>query len=377
MQDSIVNFLHCPSEETSWDHTEWSSQSAFAVGCGRNSANRTHSIYAIDLNKKCYQQIVAGEELRYPYLWTGGVIAPSNFSLDSIGHYNDPSTSSHQDWFASKLLLFWKYFNSLEVIALGSSTTLNGFDPAEIIGLKSINLGYPGGDLAGEKELILHYIIPHCPKIKVICSGLDPGWLRNINGDFSWIQHGVGQSKGYSYDSAYLFWPNGVNNEFKNIMATIPLSHPECDANRGIVSEETGWGWGPNPPQLPTDYSLTWSFYDNNCQNNFTTIRMLADTLKKTDIHWIIINYPVAPYYVNTDAYSYWGPSRETAYDIISQLKRIEDSNPYFHLYDANNNGNHDYGESEAADKNHLNLFGAEKLTGRVDTLIDSILKKQ
>ena len=72
-----------------------------------------------------------------------------------------------------------------------------------------------------------------------------------------------------------------------------------------------------------------------------------------------------------------WGPLRETAVQVLNQLRFIEASNPYFHLYDANIDGNHDYEDREAFDYDHLCAVGAGKLTRRLDTLIDSILSKK
>jgi hypothetical protein len=52
----------------------------------------------------------------------------------------------------------------------------------------------------------------------------------------------------------------------------------------------------------------------------------------------------------------------------------MEKTNPYFHFYNANLNGNHDYTGEEAQDGNHLCPPGAQKLTARVDSLIQSLV---
>jgi hypothetical protein len=56
-------------------------------------------------------------------------------------------------------------------------------------------------------------------------------------------------------------------------------------------------------------------------------------------------------------------------------MRRLESTNPYFHFYDANCDGNHDYGDAEAYDPNHLSEFGVTKLSTRLDSIISTILK--
>ena len=86
---------------------------------------------------------------------------------------------------------------------------------------------------------------------------------------------------------------------------------------------------------------------------------------------------PESPYYRSTDFYGRHGPSRETGKAIVSQLKTLQDSvYGYFHFYDANLEGNHDYADSEAADFDHLCPLGARKLSVRLDSLVKAILNQ-
>jgi hypothetical protein len=88
-----------------------------------------------------------------------------------------------------------------------------------------------------------------------------------------------------------------------------------------------------------------------------------------------MIDYPVSPYYKNTEYYGPFGPSRTTAHEITHALRVLEISNRFFHLYDANMDGNHDYADAEAGNENHLVYAGAEKLSARLDSLIHEILQ--
>ena len=52
----------------------------------------------------------------------------------------------------------------------------------------------------------------------------------------------------------------------------------------------------------------------------------------------------------------------------------LESQNPSFHYYDAHNEGNHDYTDSDALDCSHLSYTGALKLSARVDSVLMTIL---
>jgi uncharacterized protein (TIGR02171 family) len=370
----IAKCIRCPGSEQSWDNPEWTNQVQFAVSCGRNSADEAHSIYIVDLQNGIYQPIVTGIELQQPYCWIGFLAPnPHNYSLDSIGRYNEPPSGQHQDYLSSKFLAFWKHFDTLEVIALGSSQALCGFDPQRITGLKAFNMAAPGGGLLGQESIISNYVFKHCQKIRVICSSLDPGWLGNPDGDFSW-NAGVPQSKGYNYDRNNNFWQDSVTSDFRQIINLIPLAIPACDSNMGLMTlSSPGW-WGPNPP--PCGGSISWDTTDINYQRNLSSIIIMSDTFRVHGVHWIMIDYPMSPYYKNTEYYGPFGPSRTTAHEITQNLRALEASNRFFHLDDANMDGNHDYTSAEAGNENHLVYAGAEKLSTRVDSLIHAILQQ-
>ena len=370
MNDSITDYVHCPDGEKSWDNTEWSNQSRFAVGCGRNSADQAHAIYIIDINYKNVQVLMTGSELQQPFLWAAHSI-PIQF--DSLGLYNEPLNGGYaQVCLSTKFLMFWRLFDSLEVAITGSSMAQMGIDPGKFTGgLKTYNLATACCDLPGQKNLILHYLCKHSSKLKVICSSLDPGWFGNIDADYSW-KEGVGQSKGFLYDSCHSFWSDGVSQNLKEIISQVPVPKPEDTVNMGFYGVRSV-NWGIDTPVC--NGSITWTVADTNCQNSLATIRMLADTLRNKGVHWILINFPVSPYYKNTQAYSTWGPSWQTAHDILQSLRQIDSTNDYFHFYDANDDGNHDYNSTiDAFDEDHLSSLGAAKLSMRVDSIIHLIL---
>jgi hypothetical protein len=364
-----VNYIHCPSGEQSWDNPKWSNQPGFAVGCGRNSAEQAHAIYAIDLDKKSFLQIVTGTELQEPFLWTG-----VSFIIDSFGMYNDPPTTLYQSELATKILMCWRLYDTIEVAMIGSSQAQGGFDPSKINGLAAYNLASKGGDLLTQKNVILNYLLPYWKKLKYICSSLDIGWLCYSDGDVNWGS-GFGNSKGFKYDSCHDFWVKNFSsdedNTLRSLIKLVPIPVPSETLNSGFVMNSPQ-GWGGNPPPIQGD--LTWTVNDVNFQQNLATIRMIADSLRDRQIHWIVVNFPVSPYYRNSAAYSVKGPSWQTAHDILDTLRKIDFANEYFHFYDANKDGNHDYDSADAYDQNHMSYLGGRKLSIRVDSIIHTIL---
>ena len=68
--------------------------------------------------------------------------------------------------------------------------------------------------------------------------------------------------------------------------------------------------------------------------------------------------------------------SMATAKSIIDYFKNKEKTCPYFHVYDANNDGNHDYTSNDFSDKQHLCPSGAAKFSKRLDSIVVKILGK-
>jgi hypothetical protein len=374
MAGRILEYMRCPSGEQSWDGVEWSNQVRFGVGCGRNGAGQAHAVYAIDLEKTNSKPLVTGTEIQQPYLLADHSISNE---LDSLGRYNDPSIGGDpQTVLATKLLMFWRFVDSLEIAVIGSSQALFGFDPGIFAreGLTALNMASPVGDLHMQSDIILNYLLKHCPDLKIICSSVDVGWLNVPNGDHSWSK-GVGQSNGYKFDSCHDFWSAGVPRYFYEIINQVPFAYPLNISDLGFLAE-VPQGWGDSLPPNMGGNTLTWDTSDVNYRHNLATIGMLADTLRLRRIHWIMINFPSSPNYKNTSAYTPFGPSRPTGHAIISDIKKLDAANDYFDVYDANNDGDHDYGDTDAADFNHLSVYGAAKLTGRIKVKIDSILNR-
>jgi hypothetical protein len=333
----------------------------------------------MDLDRRNFKQLVTGTELRQPYLWIGFLVPnPCGFALDSIGRYNDlPCGGAAQADLVSMILWHWRLYDTIEVAMIGSSQANGGFNPSKIKDLAAFNLASIGADLLVQKNFILHYLLPHSTKMKIICSSLDIGWLWYPDGDhpfgdMGW-KIGVGNSKGFKYDSCHDFWGSDTSiNGIRDIIKCIPIPVPGETLSLGWGASGSE-GWGGDPPLIQTD-NLEWTVNDTDFRKNLASIRMVADSARIRKVHWIVVNFPVSPHYRNTEAYAMFGPSWQTARCILDSLREISLTNEYFHLYDANNDGNHDYDDADALNENHLSFLGAEKLSGRIDSIIHAIL---
>jgi hypothetical protein len=371
MADSIVNYIHCPAGEQEWDNPKWSNQPRFAVGCGRNSAEQAHAIYAIDLESKTSEQIVTGTELQQPYLWMeGGSVF--NFSLDSLGMYYDPPTNGFAAPLSWGMHLFWQKHNDLEVVVTGSSQALEGID-CSMIGLPSLNISYMGCGISGEDMLIRDYILLHCPNIKVICIGMGCRWMADPGGNYyDLATFGVTLTKGFLYDQSHQFWAKGLPPQFEEIANNAPFINCCQIDTFGFLPYECS-GWGPDTPECAA--RLDWDTSDAIYKTNFALLKSLIEDISALHIHVITIVFPEQPGFIKyTDCFAFSGPSKSTGFAIMDQLKSLGNGNLYYHFYDAYQNGNNDYVYSDFSDVSHLCVDGAKKLASRLNDTIHAIL---
>ena len=373
--DSITNFLGCPNGE--WDNPEWSNQARFAVATCRNSSDQAHGIYAIDLNSHGYRAAATGTELQQPYWWIGRILEnPFNLALDSIGYYDDPPVENGQRQLASMMHFFWQRHNDLDLIFVGNSLIQGGIDGSIFTGYKALNIAGSGLGLLGASDIINDYIVPHAHKVKVIGINIPFYTFAYPLGEVSpesW-SNSFCRSIGYLYDKNHNFWKDSLPAGFEKTIAATP--YPQTDV--GIDSLGLApWacdGYGGQNPDISG--SIDWTVTDSNYLKNFDTFVKIIEKTSVYGIHLIAINFPESPYYKQTDHYLCAGPSWETGKAVLAQLKNLENNYPYFHVYDAYQDGNHDYTDGEAHDFNHLCPVGAKKLSQRLDTLIRKILSR-
>ena len=374
--DSITKWYLCPAGEDSWDNPQWSNTKNFAVACARNPAGYAHAVYVVNLHDSIYTRIIEGTELAQPCLWVNPAAPdnPDNLDLDSLGQYNKPDITTSMNEFALRMYGFWKKHSIMEIVFTGSSHTANSINPACFSGTPVYNMAFSGAPFYVTQNIIKNYVLNQCPSVKLIGCDIIPGTL--IQTEYYTTSTLLNQSIGYIYDKNHDFWKNRLPACFTALMAKSQCPFVANVDTLGLDTQMCN-NWGGTNPLPFSPIATQWTTDDSMYQNNFNRIKQLAQFLSQNKIHFLMYITPENPSFRNTDSYAYHGPNRSVATTIIAQIKALEDTFPeYFHFYDANIGGYHDYADSEAANVDHLCPRGATKFSHRIDSVIHVILKE-
>jgi len=375
--DSIVGWYKYPDGESSWDNPEWSNNSDFAIATGCNGSDVPDAIYIIGLKSAAYQKIVSGTMLAEPVLWIApGSLADTgandSLNLDSLGQYDDPAVSYNVSVLTKRMQGFWKHCDSMKVVFLGSSHTSYGIDPNYFTANQVANMSIFGGPFSMAELLITHYLLNHSPSLKLVGCDLIPATMNWPDYFTPWQL--IGSNVGFNYDENHGYWRTGLPANFKELVALAPCpSLPSVDTLGSDHGAQCS-GWGGSSPDL-SGGGTGWSTDDPQYQTNFAILKDVARLLYANKVHFLLYITPESPYYKNTDSYARYGPSWPTEEAVVARIKALQDTFPgYFHFYDANLDGNHDYADSEASDCEHLCPVGAQKLSRRMDSVVTFIL---
>jgi hypothetical protein len=378
-KDSMISWYKYPNGENSWDNPAWSNNANFAIATGCNSSDASHDLYILGLKSTEYQKIVSGTFLAEPTLWiapgsVATISANDSLALDSLGQYDDPALSYNIGVLTKRMQGFWKNHNAMNVVFLGSSHTSYDIDPNYFTVNQVANMSIFGGLFYVAKLLITQYLLYHSPSLRLVGCDLIPATMNRTDYFSSWPL--IDNNLGFNYDQNHGYWKTGLPNNFEYLIALAP-----CPALPGVDTlgaDHTAQcsGWGGSSPDL-SGGGTAWSTDDPQYEINFAVIKDVASLLYSNRVHFLMYITPESPYYKNTNSYGRYGPNWQTAEAIITRIKALQDTFPgYFHFYDANLDGNHDYADSEASDCEHLCGAGAQKLSRRMDSVVTFILSR-
>jgi len=369
-----VHHWYRAPENLIWDHPRWSNNTDFAAATTQNNRGDHQSIYCINLKDSLYFKTVAGTDLWHPSLWIDGENAPNSetFSLDSLGQYNDPPGPEEQLHFAYKMHLFWRNASELEIAFLGNSLIYCGVDCSKISHFKSLNMAYTNCGIATETHLVREYLIPNCPKLKMVSVCVPFYFFICPEGDGIPWSTTLATSKGYQYDLHHQFWADINKPTIKSLYESMPMpGNLTCYDSLGMLLGACN-GWGGDVP--PIDGPIGWTTSHPEFIRNWKLFTALADTLANHKIHFMPIVFPENPAYKNTVAMFRGGPEWATGHAIMDSLRAYESTHPYFHLYDAYQDGNHDYTSDQFLNANHLCVNGAARMAQKIDSIALQIL---
>ncbi len=369
-----IRWYEKPEGFDKWNDVEWSNNPQFAVALAQTNANgEKGSIFCIDLKNKHYLKIAEGNNIREPYFWVDPLrLPPKQDPYYNFAKYNIPGKlSSGQMPLCMKLKLFWKNFNELQCVAVGGSPMYFGFDPEFVSSVKSLNMSTISSDPFTSYTIALNYACSHISNLKILIMGLDAYALK-FDMDSPYL-NGLPRTLGYQFDQDNAFWKTGLPSKIKDKIAAFDSAQWINFSSSGYLRAKPlgNSSWGDTTFLSPAQYQ----FEDSVIQNNILLIKNFASLLAKRKTHYLVINFPENPKYRQTSMIGCIGPSRTTYAKLTEWLRSLEKQNAYFHFYDANKDGEHDYTEAEALDCNHLNSLGAKKLSARVDSLCAVYLK--
>ncbi len=372
---AVHHWYRVPGGYDSWDHPDWSNHPRCAVAAV--SRNGVHPrVLLVDLADSAFLPLVEGEDLWHPSLWvqpgsTGAV------SRDSAGRYNEPQLINAQAILALKMRWFWQLRDSLDVVFVGNSHIANAVDPRVFTGLKGFNFSANGAGLLTSRKLIEHYLLPHCPRLRLVGLGLPLRDMHIRDADNTWFS-GMSLSRGFAYDSANGFWHQGLPEDLIAQMLAQPVPQVASPSNAAYdtlgLAAMPCLGWGTVDTVAGGTGSRLWTTADSEYQENIAALQSLAAELASHGVHLLVINTPQHPGYAATGSYGFWGPSQQTAREVLEQMEQFAQANAYVHFYDAHAYGAHDYLDVDAADHNHLCEAGAVRFSARIDNVMHAVL---
>ena len=379
----LIQSMKSPKSYT-FDHSEWASNGETSnIVATLTNINGAHTkIVLANPSDSSILELAEGVELWHPCLWVerktqSSQEASSEFVLDpdSAGiYYNNSGASSNAGVYRYKMELLWQYKDSANTVILGSSRAYRGVNPDEFgKEINAVNLAVSAATILGNKTLFENYVLPHFKKLKIVITSIDidRGYISGLN-DNNIFYTAYKSYPGYVYDMNHNFWKDGYPKELYQVTFDSPGPQnlaKKLREHRGFYASD-GSAWGT---PIVTEDSCWMDKKSDIYKRNLQHLTELLEICKENNIYLIAVLFPVNPKYQETGAYGYAGLRRSEAAAVIKEISDLEKVYPNFVLMDENKMGNHDYTDNMANDNSHLSTKGAQKLTHRLDSLIQTL----
>ena len=379
----LIKMIPAPKGYT-FDHTEWVHNSENLAVATLTDINGAHTkIVLINTSDSSIIEIASGSELWHPDFWIGKVQDfETTLNLDSAGQYelNCPYTGDMSTTMTRyDLEMLYSLRDTINVLISGSSRPLNGINPITLNnskkGIFAINTANAAVDLSVAKRFFFGYGINLLPKFKlaVVSFDLDILFQRHYVNPNLWeliFTH----TPGYAYDESHDFWKDGYPEGLYELTRD---SYGENNDIREYEQDKLGYaagpcdGWQGSPVYIDTTYMD--EFNKNPANMLLEEIEDIIKEAESKNIYLIGIIFPQSPGYKETGAFGRYGLRRSVAKEMIEKIQKFEEKYPHFKLMDENKMGDHDYTDEMALNHDHLSYKGAEKLTARLDSVIQTL----
>ncbi len=390
--DSLGNLIQTVAapDGYAFDHSEWATGGVtplqffkrdFAVATLTNNNGSHEKIVLVDLRDSSITNLVEGTELWHPCLWTYTASVPrggefDKVDLDSAALYFE---NNGDPLIATKLNLFWAKGSYAKVIGLGSSRMSLGFIPNKMTYGAGLNMAVIPSDMDVTYYLAKNYVFNHTPKLRYLVVGLDMDLWSEKKGQN--VSKNIKGNPGILYDISHNFWVDS-NTKVLTDLSKIYLSQHNglhrFSQRMGWVEETEKHSWskgGFGNGFLENDSN--WSNKSATYEYSMEELQEIVDMAKERNVTVVGVIFPQSPDYRKTGAFGRHGMRRSHAEKLIERFKEMEKDNSNFFLLDENKMGNHDYPDSTAFDFDHLNMYGGEILTSRIDSTIQAIEGKK
>lgn len=359
---ALVHSIAAPEGYT-FDHSEWSGDGIVATLTNVNGAH-TKVVY-INVADGKMTTLADGDELWHPCLWQksgGSENSNTLLDLDSAGVYYRESAEEYVYVFRERMEDFWTRKDSVTVLAMGSSRTMCGFDVTEMSRV-SINMAYPGADMYDARYLFVNYILEHAKNLKYLVIEIAPDMFFRTATDH-WIPT-YNAVPGIAYDAHHQFWREGIPDGFIEAVKNGPTF-----ANKDQLLYVGDFmfperSWGKAALMADSTYSINMG---KTVKLSFDTYSEIVNAAVEAGIKVVGVVYPRHPEYRFTGSFGAYGPMRSYAEKIINMVSELD-----LVVLDENKGGNHDYTDAMAYDFDHLSVRGAQQLTHRVDSLLNTL----
>lgn len=397
-----------------FDHTEWALGKVNEnIVATLTNADGAHSkIALVHLADSSVKGLVEGSELWHPSLWIRGnakkpvssssntgtssssatgsaegsssstVVDPdsagqsssSGFILDpdSAGqYYNNSGIYPNADRWRYKMELLWQYKDSANIVALGSSRMENGFVPLSFKHpALAMNLGVSGNSMQAVSKMLEKYVFFHVKNLKVLIIDLDLDRWSCCN--YSLLIEKYKSYVGYVYDENHHFWKDGYPEELYTLTYNSPGVASLASQFRQSRGFNAGISKGWSLPKVSND--STWFSEDSSIfYTKFNMLKEIISQSEQKNIYVVGVIFPQNPKYSETGSFGRYGLQRSLMPKLMQKFDSLHHSYPNFILMDENKMGKHDYTDEMAENTDHLGLEGAQQLTHRLDSLIQTL----
>ena len=418
---NLIQYVKAPYGYA-FDHPEWVTGrvNQNIVATFTNSDGAHSKIVLVHLADSSVTNLVDGKELWHPCLWIRErIVVPSSSSVasssskpvssssvssyssessSSMGSSSDGKSSSSNDkpvqyfvldedsagfyvknnefqeahW-SYKMELVWTYWDSADVVILGSSRPHHGVIPALFSDqFFVVNLASAHGNLHSSHYMAMNYVLPHYKKLKyiIIEIALDRLWLTKQNSFFYLKSPEI---KGYVYDANHDFWKLGVPEGLLEYTQNVPKvsSYSANLTERGYMPLSGCSNWRSS---VYAERDMAW--LDTGRVRLEETLGYLAEIIqlaKEKNIKVVGVEMPLNPNFKNVNAYGKYGLRNSDAPQIIDRINALAEKYSNFTFFDQHKMGEHDYLNGMNYDDDHLCRAGAEQMTHRLDSLLKTL----